>query len=73
MGRFSDKHILITGGTSGIGLAGARRIIAEGGSVTVTGTNAERLDAALSTPTSAASWTTTPAPPSKPTSWAGWR
>jgi NAD(P)-dependent dehydrogenase (short-subunit alcohol dehydrogenase family) len=31
MGRFSGKRVLITGGTSGIGLAGAKRIAAEGG------------------------------------------
>lgn len=35
--RFQGKRILITGGTSGIGLAGARRILAEGGHVIITG------------------------------------
>jgi len=35
---------LITGGTSGMGLAGARRILEEGGEVVVTGSNRERLD-----------------------------
>lgn len=35
--RFEGKRILITGGTSGMGLAAARRIAEEGGSVTVTG------------------------------------
>jgi NAD(P)-dependent dehydrogenase (short-subunit alcohol dehydrogenase family) len=44
MNRFSGKRILITGGTSGIGLAGARRIAAEGGKLAVTGLSAERLD-----------------------------
>ncbi|HKR81932.1 MAG TPA: SDR family oxidoreductase [Candidatus Saccharimonadales bacterium] len=39
--RFSDKTILITGGTHGIGLAGAKRIISEGGTVIVTGLNDE--------------------------------
>lgn len=39
--RFSGKTILITGGTSGLGLAGAKRIIAEGGTVIVTGINDE--------------------------------
>ena len=46
MGRFSGKRILITGGSSGIGLAGARRIVAEGGQVAVTGLNPRRLAAA---------------------------
>jgi NAD(P)-dependent dehydrogenase (short-subunit alcohol dehydrogenase family) len=41
--RFSGKRILITGGTSGIGLAGARRVAAEGGKVLVTGLKEERL------------------------------
>ncbi|SDO52582.1 SDR family oxidoreductase [Phyllobacterium sp. OV277] len=44
MGRFSGKRILITGGTSGMGLAGARRIVAEGGQVIVTGMSKEHLD-----------------------------
>ena len=35
MGRFSGKRILITGGTSGMGLAGAKRIADEGGQVAV--------------------------------------
>jgi NAD(P)-dependent dehydrogenase (short-subunit alcohol dehydrogenase family) len=43
MARFTGKRVLITGGTSGIGLAGARRIAAEGGQVVVTGTNPQRL------------------------------
>lgn len=43
MARFSDKRILITGGTSGIGRAGARRIAAEGGRLVLTGTDSERL------------------------------
>ncbi|MGT2907371.1 SDR family oxidoreductase [Streptococcus dentiloxodontae] len=43
---FKDKNILITGGSSGIGLAGARRIINEGGRVLLTGLNPERLAAA---------------------------
>ena len=46
MARFTDKRILITGGTSGIGLAGARRISAEGGMVAVTGTHADRIASA---------------------------
>ena len=43
MQRFDGKRVLITGGTSGIGLAGARMIAAEGGRVALTGTNARRL------------------------------
>lgn len=43
MGRFDGKQILITGGTSGIGLAGARRIIDEGGQIVITGLNERRL------------------------------
>lgn len=46
MPRFTGKRILITGGTSGIGMAGARRIDTEGGQVTLTGTNQQRLAAA---------------------------
>ncbi len=46
MGRFRDKRILITGGTSGMGLVGARRVIAEGGTVLLTGLNEERLTSA---------------------------
>jgi NAD(P)-dependent dehydrogenase (short-subunit alcohol dehydrogenase family) len=46
MGRFADKRILITGGTSGIGLAGAKRIVEEGGEVGVTGYSQEHLDEA---------------------------
>ncbi|MEM0948526.1 MAG: SDR family oxidoreductase [Pseudomonadota bacterium] len=46
MGRFDGKRVLITGGTSGIGLATARRIADEGGQVMVTGTRAERIAAA---------------------------
>lgn len=43
MDRFAGKQILITGATNGIGLAGARRISAEGGTVLATGTNAQRI------------------------------
>ena len=46
MSRFEGKKILITGGTSGIGLATAKRIVAEGGEVAVTGTTQEHLDEA---------------------------
>lgn len=44
MGRFSGKRILITGATSGIGMAGAKRIAAEGGVVIATGRDTVRLD-----------------------------
>lgn len=46
MKRFDGKRVLITGGTSGMGLAGARRIIAEGGNVILTGLSKDRLEAA---------------------------
>jgi NAD(P)-dependent dehydrogenase (short-subunit alcohol dehydrogenase family) len=42
-GRFSGKRILITGGTSGIGLAGARKLAEEGAEILVTGVNEDRL------------------------------
>ncbi|QIB34945.1 SDR family oxidoreductase [Ancylobacter pratisalsi] len=45
MTRFIGRRVLITGGTSGMGLAGARRIAAEGGAVAVTGRDVARLDA----------------------------
>ncbi len=40
------KHALITGGGTGIGLAIAQALAAEGALVTITGRNAERLEAA---------------------------
>jgi len=43
MARFTGKRILITGGTGGIGLAGAKRIADEDGQVILTGTNPQRL------------------------------
>lgn len=44
MARFDNKHVLITGGTSGLGLAGAKRIVVEGGRVIVTGLDPDRID-----------------------------
>jgi len=46
MSRFQGKTVLITGGTSGIGLATAERILAEGGRVIVTGSRPESIAAA---------------------------
>jgi NAD(P)-dependent dehydrogenase (short-subunit alcohol dehydrogenase family) len=43
MSKFKDKQVLITGGSSGIGLATAKAFIAEGAHVTITGRNAESL------------------------------
>lgn len=44
--RFANKRVLVTGGTSGMGLAGARRILAERGRVIATGRDAGRIEAA---------------------------
>jgi NAD(P)-dependent dehydrogenase (short-subunit alcohol dehydrogenase family) len=45
MSRFTDKVVLITGGTSGMGLATARRFTAEGAYVVITGRNRLKVDA----------------------------
>ncbi|BCB76908.1 SDR family oxidoreductase [Phytohabitans flavus] len=45
--RFRDKVALITGGTSGMGLATARRLLVEGADVVITGRDRSRLDAAV--------------------------
>ncbi|MEU7987560.1 SDR family NAD(P)-dependent oxidoreductase [Streptosporangium canum] len=44
MTRFTDKTALITGGTSGMGLATARRLVTEGAHVIVTGRTRQRVD-----------------------------
>lgn len=46
-GRFAGRTALVTGASRGIGLAIARRIVAEGGSVVLTGRGQEALDAAV--------------------------
>lgn len=46
MARFQNHKFLITGGTSGIGLAAAKRLVTEGATVLVTGTDPERVSAA---------------------------
>ncbi len=46
MSKLNDKVAVITGGSSGIGLATARRFIADGAQVVITGRNQEALDAA---------------------------
>ncbi len=43
MSKFKDKQVLITGGSTGIGLATAKAFIAEGAQVTITGQSAENL------------------------------
>ncbi|MGC0421775.1 SDR family NAD(P)-dependent oxidoreductase [Embleya sp. AB8] len=47
MERFTNKTVLITGGTSGMGFAAARRFLDEGAHVVITGRDRERLDAAV--------------------------
>ncbi|WP_420137334.1 SDR family NAD(P)-dependent oxidoreductase [Sphingomonas sp.] len=47
--RFSNKVVVITGGTSGIGLATAQAFSAEGASVFITGRRQDALDQAVKT------------------------
>jgi NAD(P)-dependent dehydrogenase (short-subunit alcohol dehydrogenase family) len=51
---FTNKVAVVTGGTSGIGLAIAHELIARGAKVIVTGRNQEKLDTAVATLGSAA-------------------
>lgn len=46
MGQLTDKTALVTGGSTGIGLATAKRFVAEGAHVYVTGRRKPELDAA---------------------------
>ena len=46
MNRFEDASILITGGTSGIGLATAKRLSGDGAQLLLTGHSADHIDAA---------------------------
>jgi len=47
MGKLSGKIAVVTGGNSGIGLATAKRFVAEGAFVYITGRRQEALDAAV--------------------------
>lgn len=46
MANFTDKAVLITGGTTSIGFASAERFIAEGTKVLITGQDKGRVEAA---------------------------
>ncbi len=47
MRKLNNKVAVVTGGSSGIGLATAQRFIADGAEVVITGRNQEALDAAV--------------------------
>lgn len=46
MTRFNNKKVLVTGGSGGIGLATAKRLVQEGARVAITGRNEEKLNRA---------------------------
>ena len=46
MGRYDNKTVVITGGTTGIGLATAKFLLEQGARVLVTGRRKETLDSA---------------------------
>ena len=48
-GKFENKVVVVTGGTSGIGFATAKRLATEGASVFITGRRQEELDVAVKT------------------------
>ncbi|WP_322795785.1 SDR family oxidoreductase [Tepidiforma sp.] len=56
MARFTGKHVFVTGGGTGIGLACARRIAEEGGSVTIAGRRESVLQEAAAALGSAADY-----------------
>jgi NAD(P)-dependent dehydrogenase (short-subunit alcohol dehydrogenase family) len=47
MGKLTGKVALVTGGSSGLGLAAAKRFVAEGAQVFITGRRQSELDAAV--------------------------
>ncbi len=47
MGNLNNKIAVITGGSTGIGLATAQRFIADGAQVVITGRNKEALELAV--------------------------